>query len=128
MFHTLILAGNVGGEPSMRFTPAGKSVTSFSVAVSDGFGDKQHTIWFRVSAWDKLAETCNQYLHKGSKVLIEGRLIADKETGTPRIFTRQDGTTSASYEINATTVRFLSNKNETVPSDENSDANSEIPF
>src|SRR3989304_10073979 len=101
MYHTLMLAGNGGGEPAMRFTPAGKAVTSFSVAVSDGFGDKKHTIWFRVSAWGKLAETTNQYLKRGSKVLVEGRLTADPATGSPRIFTRQDGTTGTSYEVSA---------------------------
>ena len=128
MFHTLILAGNVGGEPAMRFTPAGKAVTSFSVAVMDGFGDKKHTIWFRVSAWDKLAETCNQYLHKGSKVLIEGRLMADKDTGNPRIFTRQDGTSGSSYEISATTVRFLTPRSDDAQNSENPEVESEFPF
>jgi single-strand DNA-binding protein len=111
MYHTIIIAGNVGRDPEMRYTPEGKAVTSFSVAVSDGFGEKKHTIWFRVSAWEKTAEVVSQYLHKGSRVLVEGRLQADANGG-PRIWTRQDGTSGASFEITANTVRFLSSKGE----------------
>jgi len=112
MFQKIIFIGNLGKDPEMRYAPDGKAVTSFSVAVSDGFGDKKTTTWFRVSAWGKLAETTNQYLRKGSKVLVEGRLTADPATGSPRIFTRQDGTTGTSYEVSASTVRFLDPKGE----------------
>jgi single-strand DNA-binding protein len=113
-FHTLIVVGNLGRDPEMRYTPNGQPVTSFSVASSRSYtnnaGEKvEETTWFRVSVWGKMAETCNQYLHKGSKVLVEGRLTADKN-GSPRIWTRQDGTPSASFEINAQTVRFLSSR------------------
>ena len=67
--------------------------------------------WFRVSVFGKSAESCNNYLHKGSKVLVEGRLTADKN-GSPRIWNRQDGTPGASFEVTANTVRFLSPKGE----------------
>jgi single-strand DNA-binding protein len=60
-----------------------------------------------------MAETCNQYLHKGSKVLVEGRLTADSATGGPRIWTGQDGQPRASFEVSAQTVRFLSSRGET---------------
>ena len=115
-FHTLIVVGNLGRDPEMRYTPNGQPVTSFSVASSRQYtnnaGEKvEETIWFRVSVFGKTAETCNQYLHKGSKVLVEGRLNADKN-GSPRIWTRQDGTPGASFEINAQTVRFLSSRGE----------------
>ena len=112
MYHKIIIVGNLGRDPEMRFIPSGQAVTSFSVAVSDGFGDRKKTIWFRVSAWEKLAETCNNYLKKGSKVLVEGRMNAD-DSGNPRTWNRQDGSTAASYEITANTVRFLSSRNET---------------
>ena len=112
MYHTLVLVGNVGRDPEMRFTPQGEAVTNFSVAVSDGFGEKKKTIWLRVSAWGKTAEACNQYLRKGSRVLVEGRLTAD-EGGNPRTFQRNDGTTGASFEMTANTVRFLSARDET---------------
>ena len=111
MYHKIIIVGNLGRDPEMRFIPSGQAVTSFSVAVSDGFGDRKKTIWFRVSAWEKLAETCNNYLKKGSKVLVEGRMNAD-DSGNPRTWNRQDGSTGASYEITAQTVRFLTSRNE----------------
>ncbi len=115
-YHTLILIGNLGREPEMRYTPSGQPVTSFSVASNRSYvnstGEKvDETIWFRVTAWGKLAETCNQYLHKGSKVLVEGRLNPDKNGG-PRVWNRQDGTPSASFEVTANTVRFLSQRGE----------------
>jgi single-strand DNA-binding protein len=117
MFHTIIVVGNVGKDPEMRYTPSGQAVTSFSVATSRqytaGNGEQvKETIWFRVSTWGKTAETCNQYVKKGMKVLIEGRLTADKTTGGPKIWTKQDGTAGASFEITATTVRFLSARGE----------------
>jgi single-strand DNA-binding protein len=102
----------------MRYTPSGQAVTNFSVAVNDNFtssnGDKvERTIWVRVSTWGKQAEICNQYLKKGRKVLVEGRLVTDPNTGGPRIWNRQDGTPSASFEVSAQTVRFLSTRGET---------------
>ncbi len=117
MFHTIIIVGNVGREPEMRYTPTGQAVTTFSVASSRSYNNSQgqrvkETIWFRVTTWGKLAETCSQYVQKGSKVFIEGRLQPDNNTGGPRIWERQDGTKSASYEVVASTVRFLSSRGE----------------
>lgn len=107
MYHTLILAGNVGLDPEMRYTSDGKSVTTFPVAVSDGFGERKKTIWFRVTTWEKQAETCNNYLKKGAKVLVEGVLSASDD-GNPVVFERSDGTSGAAFEVRARTVRFLS--------------------
>jgi single-strand DNA-binding protein len=117
MFQTIILVGNLGKEPEMRYTPSGQAVTSFSVAtnrqyVNNNGQQVKETIWFRVSAWGKQAEICNQYLHKGSKVLVEGRLTADQATGGPRVYARQDGTYAASFEVSASLVRFLTPKGE----------------
>lgn len=117
MFHTLIIVGNLGKDPEMRYTPSGQAVTSFSVASSRQYTSNngqqvKETVWFRVSAWGKQAETCNQYLHKGSKVLVEGRLTPDPNSGGPRIWNRQDGTPAASFEVTANTVRFLSSRGE----------------
>ncbi len=116
-YHTVILVGNLGKDPEMRYTPSGQAVTNFNVASSRQYTDSngqmvKETIWFRVSTWGKQAETCNQYLKKGSKVLVEGRLVPDGSTGGPRVWTRQDGTTGASYEISASTVRFLSSRSD----------------
>lgn len=138
MYHTIIIVGNLGRDPEMRYTPSGQAVTSFSVATSRQYtgsdGQKvKETTWFRVSAWGKQAETCNQYLRKGSKVLVEGRLVPDPSSGGPRVFTRQDGSTGASFEISANTVRFMSTRSESegdmggedLPE---GDAGDEIPF
>ena len=117
MFHTIIIVGNLGKDPEMRYTPSGQAVTSFNVATSRSYtganGQQvKETIWFRVSAWGKLAETCSQYLKKGNKVLVEGRLVPDQTSGGPKTFTRQDGSTGASYDVSAATVRFLTPKAE----------------
>lgn len=118
MYHTIIIVGNLGRDPEMRYTPTGQPVTSFSVAVNDSYtsstGEQvKRTIWFRVSAWGKQAELTNQYLKKGSKVLVEGRLVADAATGSPRLWNRQDGTVGASFEVSARTIRFLTPRAET---------------
>jgi len=114
MYHTLILVGNLGNEPSMRYTPNGQPVTTFSVATNrphsgENGGQTKETTWFRVTCWGKLAETCNQFLHKGSKVLVEGRLTPDPETGGPHVW-ENNGKHGASYEVTASTVRFLSSR------------------
>jgi single-strand DNA-binding protein len=126
MYHTIIIVGNLGRDPEMRYTPSGQAVTNFNVASSrqytgsDGNQVKE-TIWFRISTWGKQAETCNQYLRKGSKVLVEGRLNADPKTGGPRIWQGQSGP-GASFEVTAGTVRFLTSKAEA-----ESDTAGEVP-
>lgn len=115
MYQNLIIVGNLGRDPEMRYTPSGQAVTNFNVATnrkyttSDG-NQVEETTWFRVSTWSKTAEVCNQYLKKGSKVLVEGRLNPDPDTGGPKIWTRQDGTSAASFELTANQVRFLSTR------------------
>jgi single-strand DNA-binding protein len=126
-FHTTIVVGNLGKDPEMRYTSSGQAVTSFSVAVNDDYtssnGEKvKRTIWYRISAWGKQAESCNQYVKKGSKVLVEGRLTADPATGGPRIWTGQDGSARASFEISAQTVRFLSSRGDGAAAEVQSDA------
>jgi len=137
MYQKIIVVGNLGRDPEMRYTPSGQAVTNFSVATnrqytaSDGQQVKE-TIWFRVSAWGRQAETCNQFLKRGSKVLVEGRLTADPASGGPRIWTRQDGTPAASFEISAIQVNFLSTRQEddayqsASPSDQQEE--DDIPF
>ncbi|MBN1218721.1 MAG: single-stranded DNA-binding protein [Anaerolineae bacterium] len=112
MYQKLIIVGHLGRDPEMRYTPSGQTVTNFSVATSrrwtSGDGQQQEeTVWFRVTVWGKQAETCNQYLSKGRQVMCEGRLTPDKETGGPRIWTDQNGTPRASFEMTAYEVRFL---------------------
>ena len=125
MFHEIIIVGNLGRDPEMRYTPTGQAVTNMSVATNRQYtasnGEQvKETIWFRVSVWGKQAEACNQYLKRGSKVLVVGRLNPDPATGGPRIWTRQDGTASASFEVTAQTVRFLSSRGEDVATPQDS--------
>lgn len=106
------IIGNVGREPEMRYLPDGTAVTNFSVAVNKKYKRDgqpvEETIWFRVSTFGKLAETCNQYLEQGGKVLVRGELKFDVQTGGPVLFQRKDRTVGASFEITADKVRFIS--------------------
>lgn|ERR1035437_2466185 len=102
----IMIIGNLGGEPEMRFTPAGKPVTSFNVATNrvynTGEGERrEETEWFTIVAWDKLAELCNQNLSKGQLVYVEGRFQSHSWAG-------QDGQKHTRSEIIANTVLFLS--------------------
>lgn len=74
-YQRVIVEGNLGRDPEVRTTQAGKSVTTFSVAVNERRGqDAGHTEWFNCVCWEKTAEVAGQYLHKGDQVLLEGRL------------------------------------------------------
>lgn len=111
-YQKVVVVGNVGSSPEMRYTPGGQAVTNFSVASNRQYvaasGEKvEETTWFRVSTWGKLAETCNQHLKSGRQVLVEGRLTPDKDTGGPRVYAKKDGTQAASFEITADRVVFL---------------------
>ena len=115
-YHTLIIVGRLGRDPEMRYIPAGQAVTNFSVATNRQYtssnGEQvKETTWFRVSTWGKQAEVCNQYLRKGSLVLVEGRLIPDPTTGSPRIWHGQRGP-GTSFEVSASVVRFLTSQDD----------------
>ena len=118
MYQKLIIIGNLGRDPELKFTADGKAVASFSVATSRKYKDTDETTWFRVSVWDKQAEACNQYLRKGSKVFVTGRLVPDKATGGPRVYQRDDGSWGASFEIMASEVKFLDSKPEQARQDD----------
>lgn len=100
------IIGNLGKDPEMKYTAGGKAVCSFSVAVNravkDGDGWKDETEWVRCVAWEKLAETCNQYLSKGSKIYAEGRLQTRSW--------EQDGATRYSTEVVLTEMIMLDGK------------------
>ena len=117
MYHKIIIAGNLGKDPELRYTQDGTPVTNFSVATNRRWNDangqqNEETVWFRITAWRRLAETCNEFLKKGRQVLIEGRLQPDPDTGGPSIWTGNDGTVRASFEIVAVTVRFLGGRDD----------------
>lgn len=111
MFQQITIVGNLGKDPEMRYTPTGTPVTNFNVATSRSWSDsdgsrKTKTVWFRVAAWNKLAEITNQYLTKGQKVLVVG------EVEEPNVYTGNDGQARASLEVRARTVQFLNSKAE----------------
>lgn len=117
MYQKITIVGNLGRDPEMRYTPEGTPVTNFSIATNrrwtgrDG-QQREETAWFRVTAWRRTAEVCNQYLSKGRQVLVEGRLNPDPETGGPRVWTGNDGVARASYEVTAQRVLFLQGRGE----------------
>ena len=101
----IMLIGNVGSDPEMRYTPNGKAVTSFRMATNYRYvgpdGERrEETEWFRVSVWGRQAESCNQFLSKGKRVYVEGRLHSRSWEG-------QDGQMRTSLEVSANRVIFL---------------------
>ena len=108
----IILIGNVGADPEMRYTPTGKPITSFRIATNRVYttasGErKQETEWFTINAWGKLAETCNQYITKGKLVYVDGSLRTSTWDG-------QDGQKRFRLEVTANTVQFLDRQPSTV--------------
>ena len=101
----LMVIGNLGTDPEMRFTPSGSPVTSFRLATTRTYTSpdgerRQETEWFTVVTWSKLAETCNQFLAKGRRAYVEGRLKTNTWEG-------QDGQRHFRNEILANSVIFL---------------------
>ena len=106
------LIGRLGKDPEGRFTPTGKQVTTFSLAVSNRWKSKEgetkeYTEWVNIEAWGRLGEVCQEYLKKGSLIYLEGRLKTDKyeEGGESRFYTK----------VVALTVQFLDKKSADEP-------------
>ena len=112
MYQKLIIIGNIGSDAELRYLPDGTPVCTFSLAdsrvVKKGVDE---TTWFRVTRFGKQAEVLAQYLLKGASVLVEGRLKPG-DGGNPRVYQRKDGTWAASFEVVASSVKFLSGKDE----------------
>jgi single-strand DNA-binding protein len=114
MYQKVFIVGRLGGDPELRYTPDGTPVCNMSVATNENYTTKageqrSTTVWFKVTAWQNLAEICAKHLYKSSKVFIEGRLKANDD-GNPTIFTKKDGTPAANYEVTAAVVKFLDPK------------------
>lgn len=102
----IIVIGNLGADPEMRYTPNGQGVTSFRIASNRRYTtaageQREETEWFTVKAWGRQAELCNQYLAKGRQVYVEGTLSSHSFEG-------RDGQMRFSNEIRLTNVQFLS--------------------
>ena len=105
MLNKIMVIGNLGTDPEMRYTPSGSAVTNFSMATNRSYTTsdserREETEWFRIVAWNQLAEQVNQYLSKGRRAYVEGRLHSSSWEG-------QDGQTRFRNEIIANTVLFL---------------------
>lgn len=105
-----MVIGRLGGDPEMRYTPDGAAVTTFSVASGRQWKDRdggahEETEWFRCAAWDKLAEICNQYLSKGTRIYVEGRLKTRK-------YTDRDGQDRYATEVVLSDMIILSSRSE----------------
>ena len=105
MLNKCMIIGNLGADPEMRYTANGNAVTSFNVATSRNYTNTQgervdETEWFSVVTWNRLAETCAQYLAKGRQVFVEGRMQTRSWDG-------QDGQKRYKTELVAETVKFL---------------------
>ena len=116
----VMVIGNLGADPEMRYTADGAAVTNFRVAASRNYttsaGErKEETEWFRIVAFRKLAELCNQYLQKGRRVFVEGRLQTRQWEG-------QDGQKRFTTEVIAQDVQFLDSKPGGAPRAEDQDA------
>jgi len=104
----ITLIGNLGRDPEMNYTPSGVAVTKFSLAVNrvtkSSTGEKEkETDWFNIVAWRQLAEICNNYLHKGDKVYIDGRLQQRK-------YTDKNGVERTAIDVIASDMEMLSPK------------------
>lgn len=122
----VMIIGNLGRDPEMRYTPSGKPVTTFSVATSRTWstseGEKrEETEWFNIVAWSSLAEICKQYLTKGQQVYIEGRLQT-------RHWDDQEGNKHTSVEIVANEMIILSERREVSESTPESESAEEEEF
>ncbi|MBE20286.1 MAG: single-stranded DNA-binding protein [Gammaproteobacteria bacterium] len=120
----VILVGNLGQDPEVKYTAGGAAVTTLSIATSDSWKDRdtgedqERTEWHRVVLWRRLAEIAGEYLKKGSKVYVEGQLQTRKW--------EQEGQTRYTTEIIARDIQFLDSKgtSSNTPSPENSDTSS----
>ncbi len=140
-YHRVVACGHLGRDPSLRFLPDGTAVADFSVATSERWKNKdgepqERTVWWKITVWRRLAETCAKFLSTGSLVLVEGQVQPDSETGGPTIYTRNDGLPGANFEITASTVCFLGGgrsdssgqpRDEDIPPEADMEADS-IPF
>jgi len=104
-FNKVIIVGNLGRDPELRYTAQGTPVCTFSVATNEKRKDKNgemqdHTTWFRITLWNRQAETASQYLQKGRQVYIEGRLRVEE-------YVDRDGKPRHSLEVHATDMQFI---------------------
>lgn len=117
-FQTVVICGNLGKDPEMKYTATGTAVTTFSVAVNRKVKELEEVEWFNVVLWDKLAETASQYLQKGREVIIQGEMKTRNWQG-------QDGAKHYRTELIGRTMQFVGAKRDGAP---DAGIEPEIPF
>ena len=129
-YNRVMLIGNLGRDPELRYTPNGQAVANFTLATNEVWIDKnnerqQRTEWHRIVAWRKLAEIASEYLSKGKQVFVEGRLRT-------RTWQDRNGNSRTTTEILANTLIMLGRKGEEIPAEEQPPAeeitDDDIPF
>ena len=113
-FNKIIIVGNLGRDPELRYTPQGVAVCSFSMATNEKRRDKSGelqdiTTWFKITLWRDKAETAAKYLTKGSTVYIEGRLRIEE-------WTDRDNNNRYTLDVQATDMQFIGSRSDTVSS------------
>jgi len=103
MYHRTEVIGRVGKVPEVKYTTSGQAVANFSVAVTEKFKDKEHTTWYDVQTWGKLAELAGEYVTKGMLIFVEGRMNC-------REWEDKEGVKRRSWELIGNSMKFLSGK------------------
>lgn len=120
MFNKVILIGNLTRDPELRYTPQGTAVAKFGIATNRKYGEgKEETYFGDVTVWGKQAENCSKYLSKGSRVLVEGRLVTEKW--------ERDGKSHSKTAITAEKVQFLTFKPKEEQKEQSDEAQPEMP-
>jgi len=121
------LCGNLTKDPDVRYTQNGKAMARMSIAINQGYGDNKTTEYFNLVAWEKTAQLCEKYLHKGSKVLVEGRLKNNN-------YKDNKGVQHYAVDVIVTSLEFMDSKkkqqeeDEGYPTDDGRSPDDDMPF
>ena len=116
----VFLVGNLTKDPELRYTQSGKATARMSIAINQGYGDKQTTDFFNLIAWEKTAELCDKFLSKGSKILVDGRLKNNNY--------EKDGVKHYGVDVIVISIEFLDKKKFEQKNNVETDDNDDIPF
>lgn len=122
-YNKCTFVGNVGRDPDLRYTDEGNAWVRFSIAVNEG---DDNTIWISCVAFGKTAELIGEYVRTGKQLLIEGKLTGDKETGTPVVYKKNDGSYGSSHDVIVKEFLLLGNRADA--EEAVSERESEFPF
>lgn len=120
MYNKIILIGNLTRDPELRYLPQGTAVAKFGIATNRKYGEGKEEVYFGdITVWGKQAESCSKYLNKGSRVLVEGRLVTEKW--------EYQGKQQSKTAITAERVQFLTFKPKEEQKEQGDEVQSEVP-